>query len=80
MGDWEFLIPQEKECCLSTPYGRWMVYKKMCVLVGKGSFHSATGCTKIVLVSAPLWSMLMELHGGSSIMGYSGYNSVILKS
>lgn len=38
------------------------------------------GCTRIILVSAALSSILMELHGGSSIMGYSRYNSVTLKS
>lgn len=44
----------------------------MCVLMGKGfiqsSLHSATGYTKMIVMSAALWSVLMELHEGSSMM------------
>lgn len=38
--------------------------------MGKGFFkvHSAIGCTEIIVMSDALWSILMELHEGNSIV------------
>lgn len=75
MGDWEFLCPQKKSATYTLHMWSLDGLQENVCSDGEGflqsSLHSAMGCTKIIVISAALWSILMELHEGNSIMGYS---------